>query len=255
MTVPATPALSHLELVVTGMTCTSCSSRVQRKLNKVDGVDASVNFSTETANVDYDPARTDPGSLIEVIRGAGYDAFPLSGGGEHEEGGAPLDDARERETAELRRTAGWSALVSLPVLLVSMVPSWQFTNWQWAAFAATTLVYFAAGSVFHRATLVNLRHGTTTMDTLISLGTTAAYLWSVWALFLGTAGAPGMRMHMSLLPAHAGHGMGEIYLETVCVVTSARPVVRVPGQGTELTGPPRAARHGREGCHRPARGS
>ncbi|WP_291314379.1 heavy metal translocating P-type ATPase [Corynebacterium sp. UBA2622] len=211
-------SIEHLELGVTGMTCTSCSARVQRKLNRVDGVEAAVNYSTETATVDYDPARTTPDDLIRVIRGAGYDAFPLSPAqpGDAADSAVGTDAARERETSRLKHTAAWSALVSLPVLLVSMVPSWQFTNWQWAAFAATTLVYFSAGSVFHRATLVNLRHGATTMDTLITMGTTAAYLWSVRALFLGTAGTPGMRMTMSLVPTHAR--MDEVYLETVCVV-------------------------------------
>ena len=192
------PALKHIELGVTGMTCASCSSRVQRKLNKLDGVDATVNYSTETAVVDYDPAVQDTGSLIETVRAAGYDAFAMSdpgagagegaegaGGSEGSGGSSPsdvLEDARSAEADALKRTVIWVALVSLPVMLVSMIPAWQFTNWQWAAFAATTLVYFAGGRVFHRATLVNLRHGAMTMDTLITLGTTAAYLWSIWAL-------------------------------------------------------------------------
>ncbi|WP_342318643.1 heavy metal translocating P-type ATPase [Corynebacterium mayonis] len=215
-----TPSLEHLELGVTGMTCTSCSSRVQRKLNKLDGVDATVNFSTETATVNYDPAQTTPESLIETIRGAGYDAFKLADATANEPAAPPttsrLDEARDREAEHLKYTTTWAACVSAPVVLVSMIPAWQFPNWQWAALAATTLVFFSAGSVFHRATLTNLRHGGVTMDTLISLGTTAAYLWSIWALFFGAAGAPGMRMEMHLLPSRAG--MDEIYLETVCVV-------------------------------------
>ena len=216
MTTPDIPALTHLDLGVTGMTCTSCSSRVQRKLNKLDGVDATVNYSTETAAVDYDPTRTTPEQLVEAVRAAGYDAFALSSETEEGTPTEQLDDAREREAAELRRTTLWSAAVTVPVAAVSMIPSLQFTNWQWAAFAATTLVFFSAGAVFHRATWANLRHGTTTMDTLITLGTTAAYLWSAWALFLGTAGEPGMRMRMSILSSH--DAMDEIYLETVCVV-------------------------------------
>ncbi|OEY04747.1 cation-transporting ATPase [Corynebacterium sp. BCW_4722] len=231
-TTPAdVPALEHIELGVTGMTCASCSSRVQRKLNKLDGVEANVNFSTETAVVDYDPAQQDADSLIETVRAAGYDAFAMGGSntdaggeagdaGEGTAGGASqsnvLDDAREKEAEQLKRTVIWVAAVSLPVTLVSMIPAWQFRFWQWAAFAATTLVYFAGGRVFHRATLLNLRHGAMTMDTLITLGTTAAYLWSVWALFFGGAGEPGMVMEMSLLPSGAGHH--EIYLESVCVV-------------------------------------
>lgn len=218
-------ALQHVELGVTGMTCSSCSSRVQRKLNKLDGVDASVNFSTETAAVDFDASATTPQMLIDEVRKAGYDAFALDDGAESADGaggaeGASsserLENARLEEAEKLKRTTIWAALVSLPVMLVSMIPSLQFTNWQWAAFAATTLVFFAAGSVFHRATWANLKHGAMTMDTLITLGTTAAYLWSAWALFFGNAGEPGMTMEMSILPSHAG--MDEIYLESVCVV-------------------------------------
>ena len=218
-------ALQHIELGVTGMTCSSCSSRVQRKLNKLDGVDASVNFSTETAAVDFDASTTTPQMLIDEVRKAGYDAFALDDGAESADGagGAEgvssserLENARLEEAEKLKRTTIWAALVSLPVMLVSMIPSLQFTNWQWAAFAATTLVFFAAGSVFHRATWANLKHGAMTMDTLITLGTTAAYLWSAWALFFGNAGEPGMTMEMSILPSHAG--MDEIYLESVCVV-------------------------------------
>ena len=218
-------ALQHIELGVTGMTCSSCSSRVQRKLNKLDGVDASVNYSTETAAVDFDASTTTPQMLIDEVRKAGYDAFEMTTdapgeGDSGETGGASssekLEDARLEEAERLKRTTIWSALVSLPVVLVSMIPSLQFTNWQWAAFAATTLVYFVAGSVFHRATWVNIKHGAMTMDTLITLGTTAAYVWSVWALFVGSAGEPGMTMEMSILPSHAG--MDEIYLESVCVV-------------------------------------
>ncbi|MGV0433931.1 heavy metal translocating P-type ATPase [Corynebacterium ureicelerivorans] len=218
-------ALQHIELGVTGMTCSSCSSRVQRKLNKLDGVDASVNFSTETAAVDFDASTTTPQMLIDEVRKAGYDAFALDDGAESADGaggaeGASsserLENARLEEAEKLKRTTIWAALVSLPVMLVSMIPSLQFTNWQWAAFAATTLVFFAAGSVFHRATWANLKHGAMTMDTLITLGTSAAYLWSAWALFFGNAGEPGMTMEMSILPSHAG--MDEIYLESVCVV-------------------------------------
>lgn len=128
------------------MTCTSCSSRVQRKLNKVDGVDATVNYSTETATIDYDPAKTDTDALIEVVRGAGYDAYDMTPRPAAEEGdaGASLsDEARDAEAEDLKQTIIWSALISVPVMLVSMIPALQFTYWQWAAFAATTLVAFA----------------------------------------------------------------------------------------------------------------
>lgn len=187
---------SQIELGVTGMTCTSCSSRVQRKLNKLDDVTAAVNYSTETATVDYDPATTTPEQLIDVIRTAGYDAFVM---GDETDEAASISEARDEEADSLKRTTIWAALLSLPVMVLSMVPALQFPNWEWAAFAATTLVYFAAGKVFHRATLVNLRHGAATMDTLITLGTTAAYVWSIVALFVW-------------------EDVSDIYLETVCVV-------------------------------------
>ncbi|OFP38020.1 cation-translocating P-type ATPase [Corynebacterium sp. HMSC071B10] len=187
---------SQIELGVTGMTCTSCSSRVQRKLNKLDDVTAAVNYSTETATVDYDPATTTPEQLIDVIRTAGYDAFVM---GDETDEAASISEARDEEADSLKHTTIWAALLSLPVMVLSMAPALQFPNWEWAAFAATTLVYFAAGSVFHRATLVNLRHGATTMDTLITLGTTAAYVWSIVALFVW-------------------EDVADIYLETVCVV-------------------------------------
>ncbi len=220
----------HVDLGVTGMTCTSCSSRVQRKLNKLDGVEATVNFSTETASVDFDPASTDRDALIQVVRDAGYDAFALSQNQPGADNGAAttssdpfneIDQAREDEAAQLKRTVIWSALLSVPVMLISMVPALQFTNWQWAVFTLTTLVYVVAGAPFHKATWANLRHGAVTMDTLITLGTTAAYLWSLWALFFGNAGEPGMKMEMHIFsPSHGGGhgGMDEIYLETVAVV-------------------------------------
>ena len=187
---------SQIELGVTGMTCTSCSSRVQRKLNKLDDVTAAVNYSTETATVDYDPSSTTPEQLIDVVRTAGYDAFVV---GKAQDEATSISEARDEEADSLKRTTIWAALLSLPVMVLSMVPALQFPNWEWAAFAATTLVYFAAGKVFHRATLVNLRHGAATMDTLITLGTTAAYVWSIVALFVW-------------------EDVSDIYLETVCVV-------------------------------------
>ena len=226
--IAASNQLEHLDLGVTGMTCTSCSSRVQRKLNKVDGVEANVNFSTETASVDYDPERTDREALIQVVRDAGYDAFAMSAAGSEDDAESAagahdpydsIDLARENEADSLKRTVIWSALLSVPIMLVSMIPALQFTYWQWAVFTLTTLVYVVAGAPFHRATWTNLRHGSVTMDTLITMGTTAAYLWSVWALFLGNAGEPGMTMEMHPFST-GGHGDGtdEIYLETVAVV-------------------------------------
>ena len=219
----------RLDLGVTGMTCTACSGRVERKLNKVDGVEATVNFATESASISYDPAKVDPDALIDVVRGAGYDAFELAdetavtaGTAEspaEEDAGAgesPHEAARRRESADLRQRLIMSAVLTVPIVLLSMIPTLQFTNWQWAVLTMTTPVFFFGGAPFHRATWANLRQRSFTMDTLITLGTSAAYLWSLWALFLGNAGHPGMKMQMHLFPSDTT--MDEIYLETTAVV-------------------------------------
>ena len=218
--------LVQLDLGVTGMTCTSCSSRVERKLNKVDGVDATVNYATESAAISYDPAKVNPDALIEVVREAGYDAFQLAADtpetpAESDVDGAstsesPQEAARRREATDLRGRLIMSAVLTVPIVLLSMIPALQFTNWQWAVLTMTTPVFFFGGAPFHRATWTNLRHGSFTMDTLITLGTSAAYLWSLWALFIGDAGHPGMKMQMHLFPS--GTTMDEIYLETTAVV-------------------------------------
>lgn len=225
--------LIQVDLGVTGMTCTSCSGRVERKLNKIEGVDATVNYATESATISYDPARIDTGALIETVRGAGYDAFTMGGdesvegadagesGDDAGGGGGPRDQieaARDRETADLKHRLIISAALTVPVVLLSMIPALQFTHWQWAVLTMVTPVFFWGGAPFHRATIANLRHGSFTMDTLVSMGTAAAYLWSLWALFLGNAGMPGMTMEMHLLPSSST--MDEIYLETAAVVIS-----------------------------------
>jgi len=239
-TPPAAPVdpvdLVQLDLGVTGMTCTSCSARIERKLNRMDGVDATVNFATESAKVDYDPAKTDPGAVIQTVRNTGYDAFTMAdtsadesdtGTDDGDAASSPKDDvvgqarvdaARDAEAADLLHRTILSAILAFPVVLVSMVPALQFDNWQWAALTLISPVYFWGGAPFHRATLVNLKHFSFTMDTLVSLGTTAAYLWSLWALFLGNAGMTGMTMEMHLFRPGDTHGMDEIYLESVGVV-------------------------------------
>lgn len=215
----AAPDNILINLGVTGMTCTSCSSRVQRKLNKLEGTQASVNYATESAAVTYDPSTTTPDDLIATIRKAGYGAFPLDEEATGADTGADTDRfeaAHSSEARDIRSRLIFSAILTVPIVALSMIPALQFFNWQWAVLTLTTLVYVVGGLPFHRNTLINLRHGATTMDTLISLGTTAAYVWSIWALFLGDAGEPGMTMQMSLLPdEHAGD---EIYLETTAVV-------------------------------------
>lgn len=235
-----TPVLNQLDLGITGMTCTSCSSRVERKLNKVVGITATVNYATESAAVEFDPSKVSPEEVIEVVRGAGYDAFTMTPEKNSEETESASFDrheqARDSEASDLKQRLIVSAILTVPIMILSMVPATQFMNWQWAVFAMTTLVYFYGGEPFHRATLVNLRHGSTTMDTLITLGTTAAYVWSIWALFFGTAGEPGMTMEMSLLPSDTGHD--EIYLETTAVVITFLLLgrwfeVRAKGQSSE----------------------
>ncbi|MGP5614377.1 heavy metal translocating P-type ATPase [Corynebacterium variabile] len=228
--------LVQLDLGVTGMTCTSCSASIERKLNRMDGVDATVNFATESAKVDYDPAKTDPDAVIQTVRNTGYDAFTMAdtsadesdtGTDDGDAASSPKDDvvgqarvdaARDAEAGDLLHRTILSAILAFPVVLVSMVPALQFDNWQWAALTLISPVYFWGGAPFHRATLVNLKHFSFTMDTLVSLGTTAAYLWSLWALFLGNAGMTGMTMEMHLFRPGDTHGMDEIYLESVGVV-------------------------------------
>jgi P-type Cu+ transporter len=204
---------THVEMPITGMTCASCASRIERRLNKLDGVTATVNFATEKATVDFDPESITPDSLLEAVEAAGYEAtLP--------DAEAAAEPASEEDpTASLRRRLIVSALLSLPLLPISMIPALQFDNWQWLALNLATPVVLWGAWPFHRAAWANLRHGTATMDTLVSLGVLAAWLWSLYALFLGTAGEPGMRMEFNLIP-DAASGMDEIYLETAAVVTT-----------------------------------
>jgi Cu+-exporting ATPase len=204
--------MSELELPITGMTCASCANRIERKLNKLDGVQASVNYATEKASVAFDDASVAPEDLVAAVRAAGYDAAlpaPPSSGD------APPEPADP--TAALRTRLVASAVLALPVLVLSMVPALQFELWQWLALQLATPVVLWGAWPFHRAAWANLRHATATMDTLISLGTLAAWLWSVYALFVGDAGMPGMTMPFDLFPQPGGGD--ELYLEVAAVVT------------------------------------
>jgi P-type Cu+ transporter len=206
-------ATEHLDLPITGMTCASCATRVEKKLNKLDGVAATVNFATERATVDYDAAEVDPERLVEAVESVGYSAvLPSAEESEGEEGAAD-------ETQALRTRLLVSALLSLPVLVLSMVPAFQFDNWQWLALQLATPVVVWGAWPFHRAAWQNLRHGAATMDTLISLGVLAAWLWSLYALFIGDAGMTGMTMEFDLIP-EPGSGTDEIYLEVASIVTT-----------------------------------
>ena len=205
----------HLELPITGMTCASCANRVERKLNRLDGVHASVNYATEKATVDYDATAVAPEDLLHAVEAAGYGAaLPPS-----EVASADEPDADVDETGALRRRLLVSAVLSLPVLAFAMVPALQFDNWQWLSLQLATPVILWGAWPFHRAAWANLRHGTATMDTLISVGVLAAWLWSMYALFLGDAGMPEMRMPFEPIPERGG-GVDHIYLEVGAVVTT-----------------------------------
>ena len=206
-------APEEVRLDITGMTCASCANRIERKLNKVDGVQASVNYATEAATVRYDPAAVDTDTLLATVAAAGYSAAlpaPV----------APAEDEHPAEDVDrdLRQRLLVSAALALPVLVLSMVPPLQFDHWQWLALTLASPVAVWGAWPFHRAAAVNARHGASTMDTLVSIGIVAAYLWSLYALFLGRAGDPGMRMGFHLL-AEQGAGSDEIYLEVASAVT------------------------------------
>ena len=201
----------RLELAVEGMTCASCAARIERKLNKLDGVTASVNYATEKATVEFDPALATPEALVDAVETVGYHArLPHVG---------PPPTA-ERDPADvLRLRLVVAALLTLPVLLMGMIPALQFTNWQWLAWQLSTPVVLWAAWPFHRATWQNLRHGAATMDTLISVGTLAAWGWSVYALFFLDAGAPGMRMPFELVPSRGGT-REQLYFEVSAAVVT-----------------------------------
>lgn len=210
---------THIDLGVTGMTCTSCSSRVERKLNKVEGVNATVNYATESASVEYDSSLTAPEDLIKVIQGAGYDAYdanPATEDADSLDDASPADVAREEEAAQLKRLTIMSAVLSVPIMALSMIPTLQFDYWQWVSAILATIVFINGGAPFHKATWTNLKHGSFTMDTLITMGTSAAYFWSLYVMIFGNAGEPGMRMHMEFFSNDAQ--MDHIYLESVGMV-------------------------------------
>ncbi|MFX4287935.1 heavy metal translocating P-type ATPase [Janibacter sp. G349] len=203
---------STVELQIGGMTCASCANRIERKLNKLDDVTASVNYATEKATVTA-PFGTDPQDLITVVEQTGYTATLPAAEPPSSEEEAPQD----RELTALRQRLIGSAVLAVPVILLAMVPALQFDYWGFASLVLATPVVFWAGWPFHRATWTNLRHGAATMDTLISVGTLSAWLWSVVALFFGTAGDRGMT-HAFELTISRTDGLGSIYLEVAAGV-------------------------------------
>jgi Cu+-exporting ATPase len=211
--------VGSVELAIGGMTCASCAARIEKKLNTLDGVSATVNFATESARVSF-PATVSAGDLISIVEQAGYAAAVPAH--RHAEAGEPgaADAGAAAEAGEpdrLRRRLLVSTALAVPVVVLAMVPAWQFRNWQWAALVLASPVAVWGAWPFHRAALVNARHGAATMDTLVSVGVAAAYLWSVYALFFGTAGQPGMRMSFAWLAV--GSGSGATYLDVASGVT------------------------------------
>ncbi|MEU0765439.1 cation transporter, partial [Streptomyces microflavus] len=209
------PTAPHLiELAIGGMTCASCAARIEKKLNRLDGVEASVNYATEKATVRYADGVT-PDDLITTVEKTGYTAVvpppPTPAGTEPAAG--PVD-----ELGALRTRLRVSTVLTVPVIVLAMVPAWQFTYWQWLSLTLAAPVVAYGVLPFHRAAWTNLRHGAATMDTLVSLGTLAAFGWSLWALFLGDAGMPGMT-HPFRLDIVRTDGAGNIYLEAAAGVT------------------------------------
>ena len=202
-----------VELDITGMTCASCANRVERKLSRLPGVSATVNYATEQAQVTVtDPDTVDAAALVAAVEAAGYGATV------HVRQPAPgSDDDRDDATASLRQRLVVSAVLAVPVVLLSMVPVLQFPHWQWAALALAAPVAVWGALPFHRAAWVNARHGAATMDTLVSLGVVAAFGWSLYALFIGDAGDPGMHMTFSWFATDPE--ASDLYLEVAAAVT------------------------------------
>ncbi|MEE4488883.1 heavy metal translocating P-type ATPase, partial [Streptomyces sp. BE230] len=212
-----TGVAAEVELAIGGMTCASCAARIEKKLNRMDGVEATVNYATEKAKVSYRGEDVSVQDLIATVEKTGYTAQepapPVRGGD------APAGTAEADELRPLRQRLITAVLLAVPVIAMSMVPALQFDNWQWLALTLTAPVVTYAAWPFHRAAWTNARHGAATMDTLISVGTSAAFLWSLWALFFGTAGMTGMT-HPFELTIGRSDGSGNIYLEAAAGVTA-----------------------------------
>ncbi|MFE7543222.1 heavy metal translocating P-type ATPase [Streptomyces platensis] len=218
-------AQARVELAIGGMTCASCAARVEKKLNRMDGVVATVNYATEKAQVSYGGG-VSIGDLIATVERTGYTARPPAPPPEPagpadaaQDDGADLSTDPQADLRPLRQRLTVSAVLAVPVIVLAMVPALQFLFWQWLSLALAAPVVVWGGLPFHRAAWTNLRHGAATMDTLVSLGTLAAFGWSVWALFLGDAGMPGMRHGFDLTVSRADAGT-QIYLEAAAGVTA-----------------------------------
>jgi Cu+-exporting ATPase len=215
---------NDIELEISGMTCASCAARIEKNLNKLDGVEASVNYATEKARVNV-PEGIEAGHLISEVEKTGYSAVvPVSPeeavhdhGGTHDHGGIAGPET-DREIETLRSRLIVAVLLGIPVIAMSMIEALQFTYWQWASLTLATPVVVWSAWPFHRATWQNLKHGASTMDTLVTMGISAAYLWSLYALFIGSAGEPGMT-HPFEITVSPTDGASNIYLEVAAGVT------------------------------------
>ncbi|MFD7247309.1 heavy metal translocating P-type ATPase [Streptomyces massasporeus] len=204
---------AEVELAIGGMTCASCAARIEKKLNRMDGVTATVNYATEKARVSHS-GDVSVGDLIATVEATGYTAQEPT---PHAEQPGPSEEADELRP--LRERLITAVVLSVPVVAMAMVPALQFAYWQWLSLTLAAPVVTYAAWPFHKAAFTNARHGAATMDTLISVGTSAAFLWSLWALFLGTAGTPGMT-HPFELTIERTDGAGNIYLEAAAGVTA-----------------------------------
>ena len=208
---------SSVALTIGGMTCASCAAHITKQLNKLDGVDANVNYATEQASIQV-PDGVTIADLIAQVEAIGYTARVPALASDPTVDDTVGDADGDPEVLALRNRLIGAAVLGIPVLVLSMVNTVQFTNWQWLALTMAAPVVIWGAWPFHRAAWKNLRHGTATMDTLISVGTLAAFGWSIYALFAGTAGTPGMKMGFTLT-LKRGAGSNELYLEVACAVT------------------------------------
>ncbi|MFF9868813.1 heavy metal translocating P-type ATPase [Streptomyces sp. NPDC013953] len=217
-----TVGAAEVELAIGGMTCASCAARIEKKLNRMDGVTATVNYATEKAKVTYRDADVSVPDLVATVEATGYTAHlpaPAGPRARPDTGSGPVPPEEPDPLRPLRHRLITAVALSVPVIAMAMVPALQIEYWQWLSLTLAAPVVTYAAWPFHRAAWTNARHGAATMDTLISVGTSAAFLWSLWALFLGTAGTPGMTHPFEFTVARSD-GAGNIYLEAAAGVTA-----------------------------------
>ena len=218
MTTVAPTSTEHVDLTLTGMTCAACAMRIEKKLNRLDGVTATVNYATEKANVSFDPALVDTATMISTIESIGYQAALPAPVGEE------TDDPAVARIAALRRRLIVAIAFGTPVLLLSMIPAIQFDTWQWVALVLTLPVAVWSAYPFHHAAWRNLGQAEASMDTLVSVGVIASFGWSLYALIFTHAGDIGATMSMSLVPVRGEthHLYLEVASTTVALILAGR---------------------------------